>query len=81
MTSRPVVRADFQNASPDGRLRLNTTGSTADLVSLPDGPKIGLEITLVAQELSCDGVLEYSDSEDMWVARIDWNDVRDATDE
>ena len=71
------IYADFHNADPEGRLRLNCVGTIEDLsryqVELRDGEKL----VLYSEELEADGVVEYSEIEKMWVAGIDWHQIRE----
>jgi hypothetical protein len=59
-------------------VRLNTIGATQSLNLYHVALRNGLEV-----ELECDdfflikGVVEYSDSEHIWVARFDPNDLRE----
>jgi len=68
--------ADFNNADPNGRLRLNCVGTVEDLskqkVELADG----LKLLLYDDELEADGIVEYSQEENGWVAVIDWKAIR-----
>ncbi len=66
------VYADFGNADPQGRVRLNTYRSIADLEKLGSELGDGLSVTLVSEDLTCPGTLEWSPEELIWVARIDW---------
>jgi hypothetical protein len=71
------IYADFHNADPEGRLRLNCVGTMEDLaryrVELRDGEKL----VLYSEELEVDGVVAYSEIERLWVAAIDWNQIRE----
>ena len=71
------IYADFHNADPEGRLRLNCVGTMEDLaryrVELRDGEKL----VLYSEELEVDGVVAYSEIERLWVAEIDWNQIRE----
>jgi hypothetical protein len=71
------IYADFHNADPEGRLRLNCVGTIEDLsrhqVELRDGKKL----ILYSEELEVDGVVEYSEIERLWVAAIDWHQIRE----
>ncbi|HET6573810.1 MAG TPA: hypothetical protein VFG68_09430 [Fimbriiglobus sp.] len=79
----PKVYVDFQNAAPDGRLRLNCTGTVQDLARQGAELREGSAIVLYADdtdddgpaELQVAGVVERS-AEGGWVARIDWNAIR-----
>jgi hypothetical protein len=74
-TSR--IYADFHNADDRGRLRLNCVGTIEDLaryqVELQDGKKL----VLYSEELEADGVVNYSANEGLWVATIDWHQIRE----
>ena len=71
------IYADFHNADEQGRLRLNCVGTIEDLaryrVELYDGEKL----VLYSEELEVDGVVQYSDVERLWVAAIDWQQIRE----
>ncbi|HUR54295.1 MAG TPA: hypothetical protein VMZ71_09195 [Gemmataceae bacterium] len=75
MTS-PVVYADFMNADPQGRLRLNGVGTLNDLGDSGLRLADGLRILVHDEEVEADGVVTYSDQEKLWVAAIDWNAIR-----
>ncbi len=71
------IYADFHNADREGRLRLNCVGTIEDLsryqVELRDGEKL----VLYSEELEADGVVKYSEIERLWVAVIDWHQIRE----
>ena len=68
--------ADFQNADKQGRVRLNTKGTFDDLSKHNIILKPGLEVLLNdGDNLAVKGVVEYSEGEKIWVARIDWNKI------
>jgi hypothetical protein len=71
------IYADFHNADSQGRLRLNCVGTMEDLsrhqVELRDGKKL----VLYSEELEAEGLVEYSESERLWVAKIDWHQIRE----
>ena len=68
--------ADFHNADKQGRVRLNTTGTLDDLAKYNITLKRGLEVLLNDDDsLEVKGVVEYSEEERIWVARIDWNKI------
>jgi hypothetical protein len=82
------VYADFQNADVKGRVRLNCAGTMQDLARQQTSLRMGLVLTLYADdadaqgrpdELEVQGVVEYSDEERCWVAVIDWNAIRHAS--
>jgi hypothetical protein len=83
----PRVYADFNNADPKGRLRLNCAGTIADLSRLGVQLREGLVLTVYMDDtddhdqpddLEAVAVVEYSQDEG-WVARIDWAAVRHAS--
>jgi hypothetical protein len=71
----PKVYADFHNADEKGRLRLNCVGTIADLSRLHIELRDGQPLRLYSEDLEVDGVVQYSDEEQLWVALIDWNAV------
>ena len=71
------IYGDFQNADPDGNIRLNTIGTEQDLKSLNIELTSGLETVITDGELEADGVVKYSDIEKIWVAEINWKDIRE----
>jgi hypothetical protein len=76
----PRVFADFHNADVHGRLRLNCTGTVEDLarqnIKLQDGQRL----TLYSEDLEVEGVAQYSSEENLWVAAIDWDAIRELQD-
>ncbi len=76
----PRIFADFHNADEQGRLRLNCVGTIEDLsrqnIKLEDGQLLAL----YDEELEVDGVVQYSKEESLWVAAIDWNQIRQVED-
>lgn len=74
--SRPQVSADFQNADSQGRLRLNCIGTIRDLSRQKIALREELELTLYDEELQVDGEVHFSPEEHLWVAIIDWDQVR-----
>ena len=73
--NRPRVFADFHNADPQGRLRLNCVGTIEDLAKQKIELRAGLGLTLYSEDLETDGRVEFSGEEKVWVAAIDWNAV------
>jgi hypothetical protein len=73
--NRPVVGVDFQNADPDGRVRLNTVGTLIDIERQSIELQPGLRLVLVDAELSAAGQVAWSEDEELWVAEVDWNEV------
>ena len=77
MTTRPTIRVDFQNADPSGHVRLNTRVSLEDLEGIDMTEREGLHVRLESDELAADGVVRYSEREQIWVAELDWTSVED----
>jgi hypothetical protein len=71
------IFADFHNADTQGRLRLNCIGTIEDFAQQGIELESGQELTLYSEELEVDGIIEYSQSENIWVAVIDWDKIRE----
>ncbi|MBY0458263.1 MAG: hypothetical protein K2V38_13060 [Gemmataceae bacterium] len=74
--AKPLISADFMNADPAGRVRLNCIGTIRDLARLGVQLADGLRVTLHDEELEADGEVAYSTDEHIWVAKIDWDAIR-----
>lgn len=74
--SYPRIFADFHNADTAGQLRLNCIGTIEDLARQQIELQVGQWLTFYSEELEVDGAVQYSESEKVWVARIDWNQIR-----
>ncbi len=74
---KPRVFADFQNADAQGRLRLNCIGTVEDLARQRIALRDGQWFTLYSEELAVDGQVHFSTEENLWVAVIDWNAIRE----
>lgn len=72
---RARVLADFHNADPQGRLRLNCIGTVEDLARQQITLRDGQLLTLYSEDLEADGLVGYSTEENVWVALIDWNAI------
>ena len=75
--NHPRVFADFHNADTQGRLRLNCIGTVEDLARHQIVLRDGLCLTVYSEELEVESVVRYSTEENLWVAVIDWNAIRD----
>ena len=71
----PKVFADFHNADGKGRLRLNCKGTIDDLAYQNIELSEGLELILADDEVEGKGRATYSESENIWVAEIDWGEL------
>src|SRR5712691_8026363 len=86
----PRVYADFQNLDDDNRLRLTCAGTRLDLERQKIELRQGMALTLYADdanddgqpdELVAEGIVDYNDAEKCWVAAIDWQAIRHASEE
>jgi hypothetical protein len=84
----PRVYADFQNLDDENRLRLTCAGTRSDLERLDIELQEGMALTLYTDdandegqpdELLAEGVVHYDAAEKCWVAAIDWQKVRHAS--
>ena len=71
------VFADFHNADPRGRVRLNCVGTVKDLACQKISLRDGQSLVLYSEDLEVDGVVQYSKQENLWVAVIDWDAIRE----
>jgi hypothetical protein len=76
--SYPKIFADFHNADAEGRLRLNCIGTIEELARQHIELYQGQLLTLYSEDLEVDGAVQYSEAEKLWVAAIDWNQIRTA---
>ena len=77
MNTKPRIYGDFQNVDDSRRIRLSVTGSQEDIERLNLTLKDGMEIEVTdTHSLSADGIVRFSDSENIWVAEIDWEKLR-----
>ncbi len=72
----PKVFTDFHNADAHGRLRLNCIGTIEDLAHQHIELQEGQLFTLYSEDLEVDGVVQYSEEEKLWVAVIDWEEIK-----
>ncbi|MBE9018421.1 hypothetical protein C7Y66_22570 [Chroococcidiopsis sp. CCALA 051] len=79
--NRPRIFADFHNADAQGRLRLSCIGTIEDLSRQQIQLKNGQLLTLYSEELEVDGLVQFSEAENIWVATIDWDRIRTVEDE
>ena len=72
----PIIYADFNNADRQGRLRLSVRGSQEDIQRL--GLKLCDGMKLIVQDdgLSANAVVRLSEEEHIWVAEIDWSQIK-----
>ncbi len=86
----PRVYADFQNLDDENRLRLTCAGTRQDLERQRIELREGMALTLYTDdatdqgqpdELFAEGIVHYHETEKCWVAAIDWNALRHASEE
>lgn len=77
LVESPRVFVDFHNADTQGRLRLNCIGTIEDLSAQKIELQTGQHLTLYSEDLEVDGIVEYSQSEHIWVVVIDWDEIRE----
>jgi hypothetical protein len=77
---KPKVFVDFHNADVQGRLRLNCTGTIEDLAHQKIWLQNGQKITLYSEDLEVDGIVQFSTTENLWVAIIDWDNIKEKQD-
>jgi hypothetical protein len=86
----PRVFVDFQNATPDGFVRLTCRGTLKDLGHQGIRLVEGLQLLLYSDdldeqgrddELRVEGKVGFSEKDHCWVAAIDWNAIRHASDD
>src|SRR5580704_6529860 len=84
---KPRIYADFHNADPEGRIRLNCIGTMEDLSRQQVELREGVVLMLYSDdlddkgqldELLVDGVVSFSEQEHCWVAAIDWGAIHHA---
>ncbi|MEH2319087.1 hypothetical protein [Nostoc sp.] len=76
----PRIFADFHNADNQGRLRLNCIGTVEYLARQNIELQDGKLLTLYSEDLEVEGVIQYSTEEQLWVAAIDWNAIKQMDD-
>ena len=74
---QPRVFVDFHNADAKGRVRLNCVGTVEDLARQKISLTEGQSLSLYGEDLEVDGVVRYSPKENLWVAVIDWDAIRE----
>lgn len=73
METMYTIFADFNNVDSKARIRLDTQGTFEDLKRLGIELKPGLTVMLDdREEITIQGIVEFSEDEKIWVAKIDW---------
>ena len=75
--NKPRIFADFHNADVKGRVRLNCAGTVKDLACQKISLQEGQSLILYSEDLEVDGVVRHSKKENLWVAVIDWDAIRE----
>lgn len=71
------IFVDFNNADAEGRVRLNINGALADIEIQHIELRNGLQLVLDDNEsFKIIGIVEFSETENIWVAKINWNDLK-----
>ena len=73
---KSMIYADFNNADSGGCLRLTCIGTIQDLARLGLQLREGMPLILHDEELEVEGEAHFSEVEHIWVARIDWQSIR-----
>ena len=71
------VFADFHNADVQGRVRLSCVGTIADLKRQGTVLRDGQSLIIYSEELEVEGIVHYSEEENLWTAVIDWNAIQE----
>lgn len=86
----PKVYADFQNLDDSNRLRLTCAGTRRDLERQNIALREGLTLTFYTDDaddqgrpdvLLAEGVVHYDAEANCWVAAVNWDAIRHASDE
>lgn len=74
----PSIDVDFNNCDREGRVRLHTIGALQSLNESQVTLRRGLEVELTSDDFfPIKGIVEFSESEQIWVAQFDINDLHD----
>lgn len=81
MKDMPKIFADFNNADELGRVRLNSNGTFEDIKKFNIELKEGMQVLLDDNDcLTTIGHVKYFDEEKIWVAEINWNNIKQKDD-
>ncbi len=71
------IFVDFNNADSNGRIRLNTNGTLSDIEKYKIELLEGREILIFDDdEFEAIGVLKFSPEENIWLAELDWENLK-----
>ncbi len=77
MNEQIILAADFKNNDANGRIRSNTNGTILDLERQSLILTQGLSVLLKDyNDLVVKGMVEFSDTEHIWVAKINWDNIK-----
>jgi len=66
------IFVDFHNADRLGRVRLNLASTEFDLKEQNVELKESKPISMYQEQINIEGIICYSNEENIWVAEIDW---------
>ncbi len=69
------VHVDFNNADPDGFIRLNTVGCIEDLSRMGITLLDGLLLPVTDGEVAVNGTVHAPSAEGVWRLLVDWDEV------
>jgi hypothetical protein len=72
----PSIYVDFHNTTRSGKVRLNTIGTIRDLNREGTILQNGLTIRLYSEDFEVTGTVEFEDSEHVWVAAFNWDNLK-----
>jgi hypothetical protein len=72
-----LIYADFDNRDSSGRLRLNTNGTFRDLKDKNIQLVRNMTLQVSDGELIVEGIVDFSNTEDIWVIEIDSKDIKE----
>ncbi|WP_234300651.1 SHOCT domain-containing protein [Sphaerospermopsis aphanizomenoides] len=75
------VFADFNNADEEGRLRLNCIGTIEDLARQKIELQDAQTLTFYSEDLEVEGIVKHSQEDNIWVAVIDWDNIKQVEDD
>ncbi|MTJ08276.1 hypothetical protein [Anabaena sp. UHCC 0204] len=70
------IFADFNNADEESWLRLNCIGTIEDLARQKVELQDGQTLTFYSEDLEVEGMVKHSPEENIWVAVINWDNIR-----
>jgi hypothetical protein len=82
---RPLIYADFMKVSKSGRLKLVCLGTVRDMSKHGLEFSEGMKLTFYnededsngnSDDLVVEGIVEFDGSDDCWIARIDWDEIK-----